>query len=102
MNDIDYQDLFDKLGLSDLSEKEKSKRIAEMNEVLEQRIFLRIMSELSDENQKIFETIVKEDELDKFLEKNGIVPEKIAFEEATAYREELIQNMAYMMGKLDK
>ena len=97
-----YQDLFDQLGLTDLSEEEKNKRIAEMQEVLDQRIFLRMMNMLSEADRDLFDTLEKDEDIDKFLAEKGINPEELAFEEATAYREELIQNMAYMMGKMDK
>ena len=53
-------------------------------------------------DRDLFDTLEKDEDIDKFLAEKGINPEELAFEEATAYREELIQNMAYMMGKMDK
>lgn len=98
----DYKDLFDQLGLSDLSEEEKNKRFLEMQDVIEQRVFLRIMNLLSDEDKKVFENFESDEETDKFFVDKKIDTEQISLEEALAYREELIGNMSYMMGKLDK
>jgi hypothetical protein len=97
---FDYANLFAQLGLDDLSSEQKEKHFAEMQEIVEQRVFLRVMDTLSEEDKKIYDTLKTDEELDKFYIDRKISLEQIATEEAVAYREELLQNMAYAQGAL--
>lgn len=98
----DFVALFDKLGLSDLSMAEKEKRFAEMQEIVEMRAFAHVASLLDNKAQKEWDNCKTDKELDAFYKKHGVNLEAIAFAEAQAYREELLQEMAYLTAKLEK
>jgi len=97
-----YDELFAKLGLSNLSEEEKLKRVEEMQEVVEGRVFLRLMSMLNDDDKKKFEEMAEDADFEAFFKERGIDVEKISFEEGVAYREELIYSMGFIAGKMEK
>ncbi len=98
---LDYQDLFDSLGLSDLSEQEKEKRFQEMQEIIEKEVFLRISDLLSEEEQMELEKIEDDEKYFEFFEKNKIDLATITREVAQKYREDLLADMAYFEGKLN-
>jgi hypothetical protein len=98
----DFLTLFDQLGLSDLSVSEKEKRFAEMQEIVEMRVFSNVSSMLDEKSKKEWDKCKTDKELDAFYEKHGINLQTIAFAEAQAYREELLQEMAYLTAKLEK
>ncbi len=98
---LDYKDLFDSLGLSDLSEQEKEKRFQEMQEIIEKEVFLRISDLLSEEEQMELEKIEDDEKYFEFFEKNKIDLATITREVAQKYREDLLADMAYFEGKLN-
>ncbi len=99
--DFNYEDLFDKIGLSDLPLEEKEKRFQEMQDIIEQGVFLRIWEILSEEDREIFDKIPEEEFLD-FFQKRSIDLPSIVNEVAQEYRESIIADMAYIESKLNK
>lgn len=98
----DFLNLFDQLGLSDLSVAEKEKRFAEMQEIVEMRVFSHVMSLLDEKTKKEWDKCKSDKQLDAFYKKHGVNLEAIAFAEAQGYREDLLQEMAYLTAKLEK
>lgn len=98
----DFLTLFDQLGLSDLSMEQKEKRFTEMQEIVEMRVFSHVMSLLDDKAQKEWDKCKTDKDLDAFYKKHGVNLETIALAEAQAYREELLQEMAYLTAKMEE
>lgn len=98
---LNYNDLFDDLGLSDLSPIEKEKHFQEMQDVIQKNVFLAIHDMLKDEDKAEFEAISDDEEYTKFLENRNINIVEIALVVAQKYREELLADMAYFDAKLN-
>jgi hypothetical protein len=98
--DVNYEDLFDKIGLSDLSPEEKEKRFQEMQDIIEKEVFLRIWEMLSEEDREVFDKTPEDDFLEFFQKKSIDLP-SIVNEVAQEYRESIISDMAYFDSKLN-
>lgn len=99
--DINYTDIFDSLGLSDLAPAEKEKRFQEMQDIIEKEVFLTVWNLLSDEDKKLFEAIEEEEKVLEFFQKKSIDIQSITEEVVQNYREDLLADMAYFEGKLN-
>lgn len=95
-----YDDLFIQLGLEKLPAADKERMAKQMQENVESRITLRIMSMLSDEDKKLFDACKTDADISEFFKAKRIDPGAIAIEEALTFREELIQDASYIAGKL--
>ncbi|MBI5152785.1 hypothetical protein HZA39_04575 [Candidatus Peregrinibacteria bacterium] len=95
-----YDDLFIQLGLANLPVTDKERMAKQMQENIEGRVMLRILSMLSDEDKKLFDVCKTDADISEFFKAKKIDPGAIAIEEALAFREELIQDASYIAGKL--
>ena len=97
---VSYEDLFVQLGLGNISEAEKARLAAQMQENIEGRIMVRILSSFSDADKTAFDKCKTNEEIDALFAAKNIDTDKIAAEEVLAFREELIKDAAYIEGKL--
>lgn len=91
------EELLKQLGLENLSPEQKKDFENKISSLLDDRILLRISTEIS-KNHKAEAENMEAEEIMNNLDKFGINLEKIAQEEGTKLREEIITNMAYNKG----
>ncbi len=98
--EIILKKFFSDIGLDEISPEEKEKLFEKIFSNLENRILLRLRSIMSDEEVSEWEKLNSDEELDKFYKEKNIDIEAIAQEEAKNSREQLIENIAYIRGKI--
>lgn len=93
------QSVFEILGLQNLDEEKKAQLLVKMNEAVGERITIRVMDELPEEDKKSFDKLISEgaekEKIDGFLS-NKTDLQKIILEETAEFKEKLAQDM----GKL--
>lgn len=95
-DDIMAKDILDILGLVDITDEEKIKLKAIMEETIKNRIIARVIDSLSDEDTKLWGDLKTAEEKIDFLKNHNLSLEKIALEEALIYKYEmakLVQEM---------
>jgi hypothetical protein len=93
-------DLFEKLGLAGLSPEQKEKYLQEWTDMVQQKVTLRVMNELSEEDQKKLEKLSGK-AFEEFLQKNIPNFNAIMVEETVRFREDLIADANYLRGKFN-
>ncbi len=94
-----FGDLFEKLGLQDLNEDEKQKYLQEWTGIVQEIIFNRLDSELTEEDRKKLESL-DGNEFEKFLREKIPNFDAIALEETLRFREQLLVDSQYIRGRL--
>jgi len=93
-SDIDElleKDIIDILGLSHLPEAEKTELRDRIVNTIQNRAFNRIVEEIKDRSKiKEFEALTEDKEIDQFFLDNQIFPDVYFFQEALAYKAELM------------
>lgn len=95
-----FTDLFTQLGLQSLPQKEKERIFEDLQNLVNDRVLLRIMNTLNEQEKEKFLALTTEEETTKFLQEKGIDPAVLAMEESLTVREELIRDAGYIEGKL--
>lgn len=102
---MNKQELFDKffydIDLNEISNEAKEKLFDQVFKNLENRLLVRISAILSDEDRAEWKKIESDEALDKFYDEKGVDIESLSKEEALLAREQLIQNIAYIKGKME-
>lgn len=109
-SDLDFQatlqilteQFFADLGLQGLSGEEKGKRMAEIQEIIMGKVLLSLEDGLTQEQKEEWVTCETDEQMNAFFNKHQIPILDIIQEETEAYREELVQAMAYMQGKMEE
>ncbi|MEK7545015.1 MAG: DUF5663 domain-containing protein [Patescibacteria group bacterium] len=96
-----FDDIFAPLGLSHLSAEEKQKMLSEMQEIVENRVTLRILDSIPVDQRPIFEKLEKDEEFTEFLKKHNIDPVAISLEEGMKFREELVADSSFIQGQIE-
>jgi hypothetical protein len=99
--EIILEKFFNDIGLDEISPEEKEKLFENIFKNLENRILVRLRSIMSDEEVSEWEKLDSDEELDNFYKEKGIDIDSIAQEEARLSREQLIQNISYIKGKME-
>lgn len=95
-----YDEFFAQLGLENLPAADKKKLAEQMQENIENKITLRVMEMLSEEDKKLFDACKTDVDIEEFFKAKKINPGAIAVEEALTFREELLQDASYIEGRL--
>jgi hypothetical protein len=94
--DLIEGDIFELLGLQNLSEEEKEDIMAKIIEGLQSRVVLRIDDLVGEEDRKKFYDLLdqsKDEEINSFLASKNINVPQITAEEALLQKNEIIQNV---------
>ncbi|MFA4930356.1 MAG: hypothetical protein WC570_00600 [Patescibacteria group bacterium] len=86
-------DLFELAGLENLPEGKKEEMISKMMESVRDRVMVRIVEELGQENEAEFFSLLDEnndDEIREYLDSYGIKLDMLVTEEALVYKKELL------------
>jgi len=94
-----FGDLFQLLGLEGLSQEEKEKYLQQWNGLVQDRITLRIMSTLSEDDQKKLDEL-PEGNLDAFLREKIPQLDNLVLEESLKFREGLIADANFLKGAI--
>ena len=89
----DGKDIFTLMGAADLPDVEKGEILAQMLEIIQNRVLLRIADSLSPEQQKAMEVAGESEgmeELEKFIEKNVTDIEQMFKDETEKFKQEQI------------
>ncbi len=87
------KDILELLGLEDLPEDQKRDLLTKMGELIEDRITLRILDFLTEEDRKKMDELLekgKEKELDEFLKEKVPNLEELVLAEVLSFKEELV------------
>jgi len=98
-------DIFDLMGMTNLSEDKKTALLIKMNEILSKKISYRIMDQLSEEDQAKFDQMIADnasmEKVNEFL--NGKVDlDRIVVEETTQFKERLSGDFNAIVEALNK
>lgn len=91
---------FSDIGLEGMSAEESEKLFSQIFENLQDRVIVRLSSLLNAEEKTLWESLKTDEELENFYKEKGLNLDEITEEEAKIAREELIQNIAYIKGKM--
>lgn len=94
-NDAFKDNLMVQMGLQQLPDDKKAALLDSMSELVEQRVLLRLMNQLSDEDGKAFEALPKDDTETKIAFLQEHVPDVAAImdEEIMAVRSDLVESV---------
>lgn len=98
---LPFDDIFVKLGLENLKPEEKERMRSDMQEIIENRVTLRILDIVPEPERETFSKLESGEDFTAFFEKHGINPVQISTEEAMKFREELIQDASYIQGAVE-
>lgn len=89
-------DLVKELGINELPKEQREEMLAQMSEVLQQRVVLRIVAELPEDKKEAFASVVNEgvekpEAIDQFLQENLPNVEELVLDEIGKYKEEVMQ-----------
>ena len=96
----DFEDIFKPLGLSGLTQEEKTKMLGEMQEIVENRVTLRILDSIPQEEREVFQKLEKDEDFTEFFKKHSIDPVSMSLEEGLKFREELIADASFIQGQI--
>lgn len=88
------------LGTDSMTPEEKQELAQKVNEIIEQRVMMTVMSRLSEADQNLFLSLTTDSEIDQFFADRNIDLMAIAVMEAQAFRERVLGDLAYADGKL--
>jgi hypothetical protein len=96
-------DLIEELGLENLSKEQQEKILLDMGEIIQQRVMLRIIEELGNENKDEFVKLLEEkkdqpEEIENFIRAKVPEADDIMMEEIGAYKKEITE----LVDKLKK
>ena len=94
-----FGDLFEKLGLKEVTEEQKQKLLGEWTEMVQDRITLRMLSILSEEDKKQLDTL-EGDAFDQFIQEKVPNFDALVAEETIRFRENLIADTSYLKGRM--
>ena len=96
-------DLIEELGLENLSQEQQEKVLSDMGEIIQQRVMLRIIEQLSDRDKDEFVKRLEEkkdrtEEIENFIRAKVPEVDDIMMEEISAYKKEITE----LVDKLKK
>ncbi len=100
---IDMSMLFAELGLDGLPQEEKDAIAESLHKIMEAKIKLFLMEQLTDEEVKKLDQMNNPDGvLEFFQNEKGVNFPELVLAVAQESREELLQDVAYIRGRLDE
>jgi hypothetical protein len=90
----------EQIGLTNLTPEEQQAYAEKIQNMLEDKIILQIMEQLSEPDQQALESL-PEDQVDDFLASRNLNLEAISAQAGLALREELLTSLSYAKGLLD-
>lgn len=100
------KDIIKLLGLENLPEKEKTVLIAKMAETVLDRISLRILDELKEEDKKKFDELLKAKaspkKVDKFLASKIKNLDEIKMAEILRFKQEMVEDAKHIRDRIGK
>lgn len=98
------KDIIELLGLQNLPEKEKTVLIAKMAETVLDRISLRILDELEEEDKKKFDELLKvkasPEKVDKFLASKIKNLDEIKMAEILRFKQEMVEDAKHIRDRI--
>lgn len=102
LSDYLGKDIFELLGLKDITEEEKQELSQIMEETVKNRTIARLVDSLNDEEMETWDTLETDDEKMEFLSKRDISLAQIILEEAMLYKAEILELLKIMREKAKK
>ncbi len=89
-------DLVKELGINELPQDQKKEMLAQMSEIIQQRIVLKIVDELPEDKKEEFANIINASSenpsiIDEFLQKNLPNVEELVLGEIGKYKKEMLE-----------
>jgi len=99
-NQVDFSQLFEELGLTNLTTEQKEAYSKQLMDMLQERIDQQVSSRLTDKDRPFIEG-KSEQEVAEYLDSIGINLAEIAVVEGMKLREELLSTMSYAEGVIE-
>ncbi len=98
---VSFDKFFDDMGFAEMSDEKKNAMVDKIAGILEDRIMLKLVGSLSEEDAKAIQAMSELEEVMTYLDGKGFNITELAAQEAMDFREEMIGNMSYVQGLID-